>query len=91
MSLPRPGSENTVSVTSAAVIDEMASGPITDTTGSKAGFRAWRKTTRVRNGRPLARAVRMKLLCSTSIRLPRMTRPMVATLMKVSNAPPATP
>ncbi len=28
----------------------------------------------------------MKLLCSTSIRLPRITRPMVETLMKVSSA-----
>ncbi len=28
----------------------------------------------------------MKLLCSTSIRLPRITRAMVATLMKVSRA-----
>ena len=30
--------------------------------------------TTMRVGRPLARAVRMKLLCSTSIRLPRITR-----------------
>ena len=46
---------------------------------------AWRNTT-TRVGSPLARAVRMKLLCSTSIRLPRITRAMVATLMNVSSA-----
>ncbi|MOA49802.1 hypothetical protein D3C78_1727300 [compost metagenome] len=85
ISLPRPGKENTDSVTTAEVIDEIASGPSTDTTGISAGFSAWRNTM-VRSGRPLARAVRMKLLFSTSIRLPRITRPMVDTLMKVSSA-----
>ena len=58
MSLPNPGSENTDSVTTAAVMAEMASGPTSDTTGSKAGFMAWRSTM-VRSGSPLARAVRM--------------------------------
>ena len=80
-----PGSENTVSVTSAAVIEPIASGPSTEITGSRAGLSACRSTT-IRVGRPLARAVRIKLLCMTSIRLPRITRAMVATLMNVSSA-----
>ena len=85
ISLPSPGIENQDSVTIAEVIDAIASGPITETTGSSAGRSAWRSTT-TRIGRPLARAVRMKFELSTSIRLPRMMRPMVATLIKVSSA-----
>ena len=85
MSLPSPGMENKVSVTTAAVMEEIASGPSTETTGSSAGRSAWRSTT-MRIGRPLARAVRMKLELITSIRLPRITRPTVERLIRLSNA-----
>ena len=58
--------------------------PSSDTTGISAGFIAWRNTI-VRPGRPLARAVRMKLPDSTSIMLPRITRAIPATLMMTSS------
>ena len=48
-----------------------------------AGRKAWRSTM-VDMGRPLARAARMKLELSTSIRLPRITRPTVDRLITAS-------
>ena len=57
---------------------------ITDIAAEREQLMAWRMTT-VRSGNPLARAVRIKLELRTSIRLPRITRPIVDTLMKVNS------
>ena len=58
MAEPRPGQENTVSVSTAAPMTVPKSMPMRVMTGSMALRRPWRATTS-RSRRPLARAVRM--------------------------------
>ena len=62
----------------APVMMPTKAGPRNDTIGSMAGRRAWRSTM-ARVDSPLARAVRMYGLLSTSIIAPRVMRAMLDT------------
>ncbi len=68
-----PGNPAMDSTTSEPVMMDATAGARYPATGSSAGRNAWRKMT-VCSGRPLANAVRMKWLRSTSSMWPRVRR-----------------